>query len=68
MIATDAKSHSEIKRIALKERHSQKEENSPEKKMSRNLKKRMIKTLMWSLVLHVYCSETWTMRKEDIKS
>ena len=32
--------------------------------MSRNLKKRMIKTLVWSVVL--YGSETWTMRKEDI--
>src|ERR1700733_10483390 len=34
-------------------------------KMNRNLKKRLIKTLVWSTVL--YGSETWTMRKEDIK-
>ena len=34
-------------------------------KLNRNLKKRMIKTLVWSVVL--YGSETWTMRKEDIK-
>jgi len=33
--------------------------------MYRNLKKRMIKTLVWSVTL--YASETWTMRKEDIK-
>src|SRR5688572_33001859 len=33
--------------------------------LSRKLKKRMVKTLVWSVVL--YGSETWTMRQEDIK-
>ena len=33
--------------------------------MNRNLKKRMIKTLVWSVML--YSSETWTTRKEDIR-
>src|SRR6218665_2299108 len=28
------------------------------------LKKRMVKTLIWSVTL--YCAETWTLRKEDI--
>ena len=34
-------------------------------KVNRTLKIRMIKTLVWSVVL--YCSETWTLRKEDTK-
>ena len=34
-------------------------------KLKRNLKKRIIKSTIWSVEL--YRSETWTMRKEDIK-
>ena len=34
-------------------------------KVNRTLKIRMIKTLIWSVVL--YGAEPWTMRKEDIK-
>src|SRR6218665_3641785 len=34
-------------------------------KLSKNLKKRIIKSMIWSVVL--YGSETWTMRKEDIE-
>src|SRR6218665_2973548 len=34
-------------------------------KLNKNLKKRIIKSMIWSVVL--YGSETWTMRKEDIK-
>jgi len=33
--------------------------------ISRDSKKRMVKTLVWSVAL--YGSETWTLRKEDIK-
>ena len=33
--------------------------------LNKKLKKRMVKTLVWSVVL--YGSETWTMRKDDIK-
>src|SRR5688572_33130650 len=33
--------------------------------LNRKLKKRMVKALVWSVVL--YGSETWTMRQEDIK-
>ena len=40
-------------------RHSKNLKHAPE------LKKRMVKTLVWSVVL--YGSETWTMRQEDIK-
>src|SRR6218665_1821847 len=32
--------------------------------LKRCLKKRMVKTLIWSVTL--YCAETWTLRKEDI--
>jgi len=35
------------------------------KSLNVNLKVQMIKTLMWSVLL--YGSETWTLRKEDIK-
>ena len=34
-------------------------------KLNKNLKKPIIKSMIWSVVL--YGSETWTMRKEDIK-
>jgi|SRR6218665_2755208 len=32
--------------------------------LKRCLKKRMVKTLIWSVTL--YCAETWTLKKEDI--
>ena len=35
------------------------------KKIDRALKKKMIKTLVWSVAL--YGCETWALRKEDIK-
>ena len=35
------------------------------RKMSRGVKKRIVKTLIWSVLL---CgSETWTLRKEEIR-
>src|SRR5688572_10039906 len=66
MITTDAKCHREIKRrIAIgKEAFSNRRELL-RGKLNRNLKIRMIKTLLWSVVL--YGSETWTMRKADIR-
>ena len=33
--------------------------------ISKDLKKKMVKTLVWSVAF--YSSETWTLRKEDIK-
>jgi Reverse transcriptase (RNA-dependent DNA polymerase) len=66
MITTDAKCHREIKRrIALGKEAFTKRRELLRGKINRNLKKRMIKTLVWSVVL--YGSETWTMRKEDVK-
>ena len=35
------------------------------KSMSHKIKKKMIKTLVWSIAL--YASETWTLRKEEYK-
>src|SRR5277367_1616345 len=35
------------------------------KKMSKKLKKRIVKTIIWSIAL--YAAETWTLRKADIK-
>ena len=35
------------------------------RKMSRGLKKRIIKTVVWSMLL--YGAETWTLRKEDVR-
>lgn len=37
-----------------------------EEGLNRNLKKRMVKTMLWSVVLYV--SKTWIIRKEDIRS
>ena len=34
-------------------------------KLNKNLKKQIIKSMIWSVVL--YGSETWTLRKEDIR-
>ena len=34
--------------------------------LNRDIKKRMVKALIWSVTL--YEAETWTMRKEDIKT
>src|SRR6218665_1535330 len=41
-----------------------KEERTLEGGLKRSLKKRMIKTLIWSVTL--YCAETWTMRQVGI--
>ena len=35
------------------------------RKMSREVKKQIIKTVIWSVAL--YAAETWTLRKEDIR-
>src|SRR5678816_1970525 len=66
MITTDAKCHREIKRriVIGKEAFSNRRELL-RGKLNRNLKIRMIRTLVWSVVM--YGSETWTMRKADIR-
>jgi len=66
VITTDARCHSDIKRrIALGKDAFTKRGELMRGGLSKNLKKRLVKTLVWSVVL--YGSETWTIRKEDIK-
>jgi hypothetical protein len=65
-ISEDCKSHIEIRRrIILGKEAFSKNNEIMRGKLELNLKKRLIKTLIWSVVL--YGSETWTLLKEDIK-
>ena len=66
VVTEDARCHVEIKRrIALGKDAFYKRGELLRGSLSMKLKKRMVKTLVWSVVL--YGSETWTMRQEDIK-
>ena len=65
VVTTDAKCHSEIRRIAMGKEEFMMRKELVRGGLSRNLKKRMIKTLIWSVAL--YGSETWTLRKEDTR-
>jgi Reverse transcriptase (RNA-dependent DNA polymerase)/Endonuclease/Exonuclease/phosphatase family len=66
MVTEDARCRVEIKRrIAMGKDAFYKRGELLRGSLSRKLKKRMVKTLVWSVVL--YGSETWTMRKDDIK-
>lgn len=65
-ITEDCKSQGEIRRrIILGKEAYNKNKELMRGKLELSLKKRLIKTLIWSVVL--YGSETWTMQKEDIK-
>ena len=62
MITTDAKYHRDIKRrIAIGKEAFFKRKELLRGKVNRTLKIRVMKTLIWSVVL--YGSETWTLRK-----
>jgi hypothetical protein len=66
MITPDARCHSDIKRrIVLGKDAFMKRGELMRGELSKNLKKRLVKALIWSVVL--YGSETWTMRKKDVK-
>ena len=66
IITEDAKCHTEIKRrIAIGKDAFNKRGELLRGKINRDLKKRMVKTLVWRVVM--YGSETWTLRKEDTK-
>src|SRR6218665_3723247 len=66
IITSGAKSHVEIRRrIAMGKDAFYKRKELFRGKLNKNLKKRIIKSMRWSVVL--YGSETWTMRKENIK-
>jgi len=65
MISDDARCHREIKRrIAMGKEAFSRRKELPRGGLKRCLKKRMVKTLIWSVTL--YCAETWILRKEDI--
>src|SRR6218665_1899075 len=68
MISDDAKRHRKIKkRIAMGKEAFYRRKELLRGEFIRCLKKRMVKTLICSVVLIVlYCAETWTLRKEDI--
>ena len=65
-VTDDGKSHSEVKRRILLGREAfNKSKELLRGKLELSLKKRLIKTIIWSVVL--YGSETWTLQKEDVK-
>ena len=67
LITEDARCHQEIKqRIAMGKQALVKRGELLRGGLNRGLKKRMVKVLIWSIVL--YGAETWTLRKEDIKA
>jgi|SRR6218665_30084 len=64
MITSDAKCHIEIrKRIVMGKDAFYKRKELLRRKLNKSQKKRLIKSMIWML----YGSETWTIRKEDIK-
>src|SRR3984885_9688321 len=66
LISEDAKCHKEIKkRIAMGKEAFTKRKELLKGGLNRDLKKRMVKALIWSVTL--YGAETWTMRGEDVK-
>src|SRR6218665_2567681 len=65
MTSDDARCHREIKRrIAMGKEAFYRRKELLRGGLKRCLKKRLVKTLIWSVTL--YCAETWTLRKEDI--
>jgi len=52
-------------KIALAKEAFSKRNELVTKRFSKEVKKKMVKTLVWSTLL--YGSETWTLRKEDIR-
>jgi hypothetical protein len=66
MLTEDGRSGKEVKkRIAMARDAFNKHQKLLTGKTNQNLKKRLIKTLVWSVLL--YSSETWTLKRDDIK-
>src|ERR1700733_14325062 len=65
MVTNDARCHVEIKRLAMGKDAFYKRGELLRGSLNMKLKKRMVKTLVWIVVL--YSSETWTLRRDDIK-
>jgi hypothetical protein len=65
-ISEDGRCEEEIKvRIAMAKAAFSKRKELLARKMSMDVKKQIIKTVIWSVAL--YAAETWTLRKEDIR-
>ena len=65
VVSEDGRSSEAVKeRIILAKDAFSKRRELLTKRMSRSLKKKMIKTLIWPVAL--YSCETWTLRKEEI--
>ena len=66
VITEDCKYHKEVKRrIAIGKEAFSKRGELLRGKVKSELKKRIVKTLIWSMVL--YAAETWTLMKVDIQ-
>lgn len=64
LITADGKCEEEIKsRIGIAKDAFSKRKELLTQKMSRSVKKKIVKTIVWSVAL--YGAETWTLRKED---
>jgi len=65
-ITDDGRCDKEIKaRIVMAKEAFSRRKELMTRSLSRKIKKRIIKSLVWTIVL--YGAETWTMRKEDVK-
>jgi hypothetical protein len=66
MITEDGRSETEVKvRIAMAKNTFSKRKELLIRKMSRKVKKKIVKTIVWSVAL--YGCETWTLRKEEVR-
>lgn len=66
VITEDGRCHAEVqRRIAMGKLAFNNRGELMRRGLNKDLKKRLVKTLIWSVVL--YASETWTLRKEDIR-
>ena len=64
IISDNGRSHTDVKvRIALAKEAFNKRKELLTKELSRKLKKRMVKVLMWPVVM--YGRETWTLLKDE---
>jgi hypothetical protein len=66
LITSDGRCEMEIKtRIGMAKAAFNNRKELLSRRMNKNLKKRIIKTVIWSVAL--YASETWTLKKEEIR-
>jgi len=66
LITNEENCHVEMKRrIAMEKDAFYKRKKLMSRKLNKNLKKQLIKSMIWSVIL--YGLKTWTLRKENIK-